>query len=86
VKAPRAATGFVTTDRQITLVNTIGALWLRSNQNGDAFRVYQTVPTFEGDVIDAIAEVNVPLVGRKPRAPRRLSALYLRRSRLSAPF
>ena len=48
-------TGFVTTDRQITLVNTIGALWLRSDQTGNAFRVYQTVPTFEGDVIDAIA-------------------------------
>jgi hypothetical protein len=38
-------TGFVTTDRQITLVNTIGALWLRSDQTGNAFRVYQTVPT-----------------------------------------
>jgi hypothetical protein len=48
-------TGFVTDDIRLTLVNTIGALWLRSAQNGDRFRVYQGLPVNEGDVIDAVA-------------------------------
>lgn len=48
-------TGFVTENQQITLINTIGGLWLRSSQNGDWFRVFQGLPVTEGDVIDAIA-------------------------------
>jgi hypothetical protein len=49
------ATGFVTDQQQVTIVNTIGGVWLRSTLNGDFFRVYQGVPVFEGDVIDAMA-------------------------------
>jgi hypothetical protein len=48
-------TGFVTDQLQVEIVNRIGGTWLRSTQNGDQFRVYQGVPVFEGDVIDAIA-------------------------------
>jgi hypothetical protein len=48
-------TGFVTENQQLTLIKTITALWIRSDQNGDFFRVYQTLPTVEGDIIDAVA-------------------------------
>lgn len=48
-------TGFVTEHQQLTLIKTITALWIRSDQNSDRFTVYQTLPTVEGDVIDAIA-------------------------------
>jgi hypothetical protein len=48
-------TGFVTDALQITLIHTIGGLWIRSEQNLDRLFVYQGVPVVEGDVIDAIA-------------------------------
>ena len=48
-------TGFVADPLHIILVNTIGGLWIRTDQNGDRFFVYQGVPVAEGDVIDAIA-------------------------------
>jgi hypothetical protein len=48
-------TGFVTEHQQLLLIKTITALWVRSDQNGDRFSVYQTLPTVEGDVIDAVA-------------------------------
>ena len=49
------ATGFVADPLHIDLVHTIGGLWIRTDQNGDQFFVYQGVPIVEGDVIDAIA-------------------------------
>jgi hypothetical protein len=48
-------TGFVTDERALTLTKRLTSLWIMSDLNGDQHFIYQTVPTVEGDVIDALA-------------------------------
>jgi hypothetical protein len=48
-------TAFVTDDLDLTLTKSLSYLSITSQVNGDQHLIYQTVPTVEGDVIDAIA-------------------------------
>jgi hypothetical protein len=48
-------TSFVTDDLDLTLTKSLSSLSITSQVNGDQHLIYQTLPTVEGDVIDAIA-------------------------------
>jgi len=48
-------TGFVTDDLDLTLTKSLLYLSITSQVHGDRHLIYQTVPTVEGDVIDAVA-------------------------------
>ena len=48
-------TSFVTDDLDLTLTKSLSSLSITSQVNGDQHLIYQTLPTIEGDVIDAIA-------------------------------
>ena len=48
-------TAFVTDDLDLTLTKSLSYLSITSQVHGDQHLIYQTLPTVEGDVIDAIA-------------------------------
>ena len=48
-------TSFVTDDLDLTLTKSLSSLSITSQVNGDQHLIHQTLPTVEGDVIDAIA-------------------------------